>query len=198
MCRANEKLIVFSYAFDKFIKYQERVVTPQASIDEVFKSFSNTRLMKLLYCLCLESLVVDDSVDDAHLVMAKQNLFDFFGNFNALRNGPVLLDVYRALDIIPGFRYENGRFIGYDEEEIKVPAKLNDIVGQIDQAFERLERNLPTSLFLDRDKLVSLTHKLPIWTNTFIYSSEKMMSIQADDLKQEYIIYRQQQNDVQE
>lgn len=199
MCKANDKLIVFSYAFEKFINYQKRIATSQAFDDEVFKSFSNTRLMKLMYCLCLESLVVNDEVGDDDLVMADCNLFDFFGNFNALRNGPVLLDIYRALDIIPGFKYEDGSFIGFDEEtKITIPTRLDYIKTQINQAFDRLMKNLSVSIFMDRDKLVSLTHKLPIWTKTFIYSIEKTMSIQEEDLKQEYIVYRQLQNKDQE
>lgn len=199
MCKANDKLIVFSYAFDKFVDYQKRVAISQTSDDEVFKSFSNTRLMKLIYCLCLESLVDNDEVGDDDLVMAEYNLFDFFGNFNALRNGPVLLEIYRALDIIPGFKYENGRFIGFNEEtKIAIPTRLDYIKTQINIAFDRLIKNLSVSIFMDRDKLVSLTHKLPIWTNTFIYSLEKIMSIQRGDLKQEYIVYRQLLNKVQE
>lgn len=195
MCKANDKLIVFSYTFDKFINFQKEIATSQGLDDDVFKSFSNTRLMKLIYCLCLESLVVDDKVNDHELNMTQSNLFDFFGNFSALRNGPVLMDIYRALDIIPGFKYENGSFVGFNEEtKIEIPPRLNDIKTKIDQAFDRLVKNTSTSILMDRDKLVSLTHKLPIWTHTFIYSLEKTMSIQREDLKQEYIVYRQLQN----
>ena len=131
MCRANDKLIAFSYVFDKFVEYQRNEVTPHWSDSEIIQSFSNTRLMKLLYCLCLESIHKENELE-----FIETDLFSLCGEFSAFPNGPVLLDVYQSLDIVPGFRYENGRFVGYALERVQDTQKLKKIIGKFDETLE--------------------------------------------------------------
>lgn len=188
MCRANDKLIAFSYVFDKFVEYQRNEVTPHWSDSEIIQSFSNTRLMKLLYCLCLESIHKEKELE-----FNETNLFSLFGEFSAFPNGPVLLDVYQSLDIVPGFRYENGRFVGYASKRVQDIQKLNNIIEKFDEtleiSFRRLTARIGKELFGQREKLVELTHKLPIWIQTYLYAPKQNMSVNSHELLEEYEAY---------
>ncbi len=104
MCKAQDKLVIFSYILGELIKLQKDMIPEDSTKTngEILKTFSNTRIMKLLYCVCLESLYTSDN-DVANENIDPNNLFEELGAFTAFPNGPVLLDIYKALDIIPGF-----------------------------------------------------------------------------------------------
>ena len=188
MCKSNDKLIEFSYIFKCFFNYHKENIAQDATNSEIFETFSNTRLMKLLYFLCLESVNICGGDNDDSFEYNSENLFKYFGQFCAMPNGPVLLDIYRAMDIIPGFTYENGGFVAFNKRDINHSNILNKSL--IDRYFNAMISHMSNDLFRSRDKLVELTHDLPIWTNTFIYSSQKLMSIECDDLIDEYKEYR--------
>lgn len=197
MCKANDKLTLFSYSLGKLVELhkdfyrQSTQMNTVMSSDEALLSFSNTRIMKLLYCLCLESLGNDDEN------LRKDNLFGFFGAFSALPNGPVLLHVYEALDIVPGFVYKDGRFCQFrgpsDDVRSLVPKEFDEkypgVVQMVDKAAEGLREHMAPGLFMDRSKLVELTHQLPLWQETFLYKIKKEMSTTPQDLKREYEAY---------
>lgn len=187
MCRANDKLIVFNYVFNKFIEYHKSQEIKQMPESQVIETFSNTRLMKLLYLLCLESTKVKCEVGESEF--NSKNLFDFFKNFRAFPNGPVLLDIYQSFDIIPGFNYIDGKFVGRKENVSIFPEQLNYIKELIDISFDRLIKHIKFEIFASRDKLIELTHKLPIWVQTYIYSPKQSMSIEKEDLIEEYAAY---------
>ena len=78
MCKAKRKLEAFYYILTKFVARQKKITS--ASSDEskfreqIIDSFSNKRLMKLLYLLCLESIPSD---------FTGIGLFDIFDNMIA-------------------------------------------------------------------------------------------------------------------
>lgn len=197
MCKANDKLFLFSYILGRFVEIHREMTVSNGNAmpsKEILQSFSNTRIMKLLYCLCLESLTNLEEPQGENIRINQNNLFEFFGAFSALPNGPVLLHIYNALDIIPGFRYEEGHFQEQMlETQCLIPPKYRDryekIIHLIDNAVLGLQQNMKKELFMDRDKLVDLTHNLPLWKETFMYEANKEMSTTLQDLQREYEQY---------
>ena len=104
MCKIKSKLEVFRYILAKFVEYQMTLSSHENSNppEEIISTFSNKRLMKLLYLLCLESVPSDYS---------SGGLFDVFDNMIAYPNGPVEQDIYDGLGLIDGVKYENGRIV---------------------------------------------------------------------------------------
>lgn len=196
MCRANDKLTLFSYTLRKLVEVHKdfnQTGIPMSS-DEALSTFSNTRIMKLLYCLCLESWELSDNKDYEKTPGWSDNLFGFFGTFSALPNGPVSLQIYGALDIVPGFVYKDGHYCGFRELTADV---LNDFkkkypgaVEMVDKAVLGLRDHMSPEMFKDRNKLIELTHQLPIWQETFMFKPNKEMSISSYDLKLEYEAYK--------
>lgn len=64
----------------------------------------------------------------------------------------------------------------------------------VDDAIGRLKKNMNYELFKDREGLVDLTHQLPLWKETFMYKSNKEMSIAPQDLQREFQKYIELRN----
>lgn len=182
MCKENDRLNAFSYALEELVKIHKEKYG-LSSIQEALKSFSNTRIMKLFYCLCLESIVIKNEI------VSSIGLFELFGCFYAFPNGPVLRDIYYILDKVPGFKYEDGHFSKYEDGHISDMGVPDSYKILINDSVFKLFNNLGSGLFNDRNKLVELTHKLPLWRDAFLYKANKEMSIDPKDLKKEYDRY---------
>lgn len=184
MCKAQKKLKVFSYILGKFVELQKEKIPDYRDKpeSEILETFSNTRIMKLLYCLCLESLY------DPKGGINERNLFSILGAFTAFPNGPVVLDIYNALDIVPGFKYENGHFTTKTSNQtIELSREDTDL---IDNAIIRLKNRMSSDYFISRNKLIKLTHNLPIWIQTYIYNTNKEMTLDSAALNEEYTTYK--------
>lgn len=160
------------------------------SSEETLKTFSNTRIMKLLYCLCLESYGTGNK-EYGETPKPTDNLFGFFGRFTALPNGPVLLSLYRELDIVPGFVYKDGHYLCEKIDNVSdvLYSEHPYAVVMVDNAICELHKHMDSELFKDRNKLIELMFKLPIWQDTFMYRIDKLMSIDSYDIKREYSAY---------
>lgn len=117
------------------------------------------------------------------------------------------------LDKVPGFEYKDGHFCEFknslivleqridnlstlgrndklveliDNHTIIVPNSYRDI---IDSSINKLFTNLGMDVFKDRNKLVSLTHMLPLWKWAFLWDPTKKMSIKPTDLAKDYKKY---------
>ena len=182
MCIANEKLKYFSYILSQLINLQRRkdLHCELLNDSEILNRFSNTRIMKFLYCLCLESVDIKRDFDG-------KDLFDIFDEFYAYRNGPVEVDVYGYLDIIPGFTYNNGRFENLIRNEVSV---LNDenYTNLINKSIEGLNR-MSISTFNDQIKLIEITHNMLLWKEAYVYTNDKKMDLSKENLELEYQKY---------
>lgn len=180
MCKANRKLEAFRYILTKFVGRQKEL-TPASSDMEVFSSFSNKRLMKLLYLLCLESVSSDCS---------DVGLFNIFDNMIAYPNGPVEQDVYDGLRMISGVRCQDGKFI-------ELPCHDNGILKRelydiIDTAFEKLMNHIGGDSFSNTEYLIDIVHSLYLWPKAYVSSSTgKTMDIAIkDELEKEIKVYK--------
>lgn len=176
MCKAKRKLEAFYYILTKFVARQKKITS--ASSDEskfreqIIDSFSNKRLMKLLYLLCLESIPSD---------FTGIGLFDIFDNMIAYPNGPVEQDVYDGLELIPDVQYNEGKFIN-------LPAVFNGSLEtrcreMIDVAFEKLTQHINEEQFANTNYLIDIVHNLYLWPKTYVSSSESKL-IQVRDIEE--------------
>ena len=161
MCKANRKLEAFRYILTKFVGRQKEL-TPASSDGEIFSSFSNKRLMKLLYLLCLESVPFDDSDE--------KGLFEIFDNMIAYPNGPVEQDVYDGLELIPEVKYENGKLVNLSVEYSgSIEPRYREMVND---AFKKLVQHIDEKIFLETERLINIVHSLYLWPKTYVSSSE--------------------------
>lgn len=152
--------------------------------EEIISTFSNKRLMKLLYLLCLESVPSDYS---------SVGLFDVFDNMIAYPNGPVEQDIYDGLGLITGVKYENGRIV-----DLKDCGNINvsDFISQqIDDALKNLVDRIGLSKFTDTEYLINVVHSLYLWPKIYVSSSDsKSMRFSKDniqELKNEVKVYKE-------
>lgn len=175
MCNAQNKLEVFRYIITKFVARQKEL-TPTSSDVEVFGSFSNKRLMKLLYLLCLES--VPSNCSDV-------GLFKIFDNMIAYPNGPVEQDLYDGLGLIEGIQYRDGKFIKLPDRNTLIID--NNIQKIIDNAFNKLVNHLKGDKFSDTEYLINIVHSLYLWPKTYVSSSANMtMNIAINDENEKF------------
>lgn len=181
MCKAERKLEAFRYILTRFVAHQ-RVLTPASSDVEVFNSFSNKRLMKLLYLLCLES-VPYEGLDEI-------GLFKVFDNMIAYPYGPVEQDVYDGLWLIKGVEYKDGKFESLPNEDNGGDIE-HELQCSIDTAFDKLVDRLGNT-FLDTERLINIVHSLYLWPKTYVSSSDKSMDVNnKDELIKEKNVYKQ-------
>lgn len=179
MCKANRKLEAFHYILTKFVTRQKEL-TPASSDMEVFNSFSNKRLMKLLYLLCLESV---------HPERSDKGLFNIFDNMIAYPNGPVEQDVYDGLGLIDGVKCQDGKFIELpylDNKTLK-----SEYSNMIDLAFDKLVNHLKGNSFSNTDYLINVVHSLYLWPKTYVSSASKKMDTKFPELEKEIKAYRE-------
>lgn len=190
MCKAKVKLEAFTYILSRFVDYQ-REIDPASREKSYFdeklcESFSNKRLMKLLYLLCLESVSIENN---------DIGLFRIFDNMIAYPNGPVEQDVYDSLGLIQNAQYSNGRFKELPNTVINL--SNNELKAKIDDAFEKLKLHLSINDFLDRESLINIVHSLYLWSKTYISFSEessenkKMPVDKISELRNEKLLYNE-------
>lgn len=175
MCNFRKKKELFQYFVRKVVgRFLDINEDFQLKI-EVPEDFTNTKFMKLLYCLCLESYGEDTP---------SMELFDVFNNMKAYPRGPLEVDIYNSLSTIDGLKYEDGRI---------TEIAISEVIEQnehylIDHAVERLvERKL---LSKSADALIDITHQLPIWNETYNYVDDKRMKINFFSLEREWNAYK--------
>ena len=182
MCKANRKLEAFRYILTKFVEHQMKLSSASSdkpmTREDAISSFSNKRLMKLLYLLCIESVSVEDG----------KGLFAVFDNIIAYPNGPVEQDVYDGLGLIKGARYEDGKLLSFDYNT----GDRTAFHDKIDTVFSKLVTHLKIDVFCDTEKLIDIVHRLYLWPKTYFSSSEKSMSVDnIDELIKEKQTYEQ-------
>lgn len=182
MCKANRKLEAFRYVLTKFVAYQMKLTSASSdkpmTRDETLSSFSNKRLMKLLYLLCLESISIED----------EKGLFETFNNMIAYPNGPVEQDVYDGLGLIKGAKYEDGKLLSFDDN-IDIRTEHHN---KIDAAFDKLVNHLQDDDFCNTERLINIVHSLYLWPKTYVSSSDKLMDVNnKDELIKEKKAYEQ-------
>lgn len=165
MSITNKKINAFGYILTKFIIYQKEIESSIYSESDFCNKFSNKRLMKLLYLLCLESVSINEQ---------DCGLFNTFDRMIAYPNGPVEQDVYDGLHLVPFAVYQNGRFVKFPSTKECIDyykTELFDIKTKecIDDAFNKLKNTLSIKEFLDRDALIEKIHKLYLWTEVYLF-----------------------------
>lgn len=176
MCNLNKKLVLFDYTVEQFVKWDKEITNRQQGLDnEVLKSFSFTRFMKLLYFTCLESVNVENS---------DIGLFKIFRKFLAYENGPVEVDVYNNRSFL--FRYKfNGRFLERrkkEDEQKENEEKLYEVYSNklegykeekkaIDEAIKKLRKRNKDIFHMENTIfLVELSHNLKLWKSASFFS----------------------------
>lgn len=178
MCKANRKLEAFRYILTKFVAHQMKLASASSdksmSREDAIRSFSNKRLMKLLYLLCLESVPSDCS---------NVGLFEIFDNMIAYPNGPVEQDVYDGLGLIKGVKYENGRLLSFnDNVDTREVLYNKEPYNKIDTAFKKLLNHIKGDCFSNTEYLINIVHSLYLWPKTYVSSSaSKTMDIAIKD-----------------
>lgn len=182
MCNQQEKLPIFAYTLESLVKLQldyeyeqlgcaSQKDYPEEEYNRALKDFSNTRIMKLLYFTCLESVKgAGDNIDIG--------LFRYFDRFRAYERGPVEVDIYMLLSMIPGFVYLSGRCTSVNLGKLVAVAEQigPDIQRKIKDAIEGVKRVLSKEVFCDTQKLVDRSHMLPLW-NTARFDEGNEMNI---------------------
>lgn len=177
MCKATDKLKWFSYIlYELNLLYQNNINLADDKV-EVSTELTNKKIMKLLYFLCLESVVID----------ARDNLFSTFDNFVAYPKGPVEKDVYRYIDIIPNVIYQDSymKYITtrkFDTLDIERRNLINI-------SFNNLSNRLSSETIKDVNKLVEISHCSPSWINAYNFSIDKLMDL--SNLQEEYEKYEE-------
>lgn len=193
MCKYKTKLNAFGYILAKFVAHQLEIQVLQSSNEQLCSSFSNKRIMKLLYLLCLESISIDNK---------KCGLFEIFDRMIAYPNGPVEQDVYDGLHLIPFTTYKDGHFIklpNLDEckDYYKADQLEDSIKESIDNAFESLKCTLSNNEFFNRNLLIEKIHNLYLWSETYMFNSynERQMPVNNFDMiHKEYQRYKGKDN----
>lgn len=186
MCKANLKLQAFSYVLFKLVGLQ-RDMNPacrEKSDQEIIQMFSNTRLMKLLYLLCLEGYEEARRND-------REGSFFLFDRMLAYPNGIVEQDVYDALPLIPHTEYDGNHFIDIDSDILKKLENLPEY-RWINNAVGRLG-NLKSEIFNNQCLLIDLVHRLPNWRQVYSPLSLNAISIDDNTLSTELRKYREEE-----
>ncbi len=189
MCKAKLKLQAFSYVLVKLVELQKEMnpACSEESDQDVIQTFSNTRLMKLLYLLCLEGYE-NARADDRHV-----GSFFLFDRMLAYPNGAVEQDVYDGLPLIPHTTYNGEHFTDIDSETIKKESEsLGECKNSIDNAAEQL-RMLKPEIFNNQNLLIDLVHRLYIWPK--VYSSlspNVIMPLTNEEIEKELNKYREE------
>ncbi len=187
MCKAKLKLQAFSYVLLKLVELQREMdpACRDKSDRDVIQMFSNTRLMKLLYLLCLEGY--NDAKTKEHI-----GSFFLFDRMLAYPNGPVEQDVYDGLSIIPHTKYDGDHFTDIDSNAIKSDQYLSTTYKHwIDNAIGNMQRL--KDIFNNQNLLIDLVHRLYIWPK--VYSSLSLsvvMPLTDDEISKELQIYRKE------
>lgn len=115
MCKLRRKLLMFDYTVGKLVEWDTNRKLEDLSIDNINKSlanFSSVRLMKLLYFICLQSVIEKGELLESRTENGKEitlydrlDLFDLFDNFVALPMGPAEDDVYSNRTSLLRYRY---------------------------------------------------------------------------------------------
>lgn len=189
MCKAIDKMLVFSYMVDKLVDRQLNIENKNNDSSSsgmnnhqvksaIIKTFSNTRVMKLLYLICLESYKISKKKGND-----KYNLFNLFNDFYAYPNGPVCLDVYNQLEKTEIYEYKDGAFTGEYKKDSSINKNVESVENfdyfneVIDLSITYLLSDIGDETFLNRDKLVALTHKLPLWKHAYIYAKDYKLDV---------------------
>ena len=132
-------------------------------------TMTNTRVMKLLYCLCLESC-------EYSKYFGGSNLFKFFTAFKAYPKGPLEVELYNNIGALAGVSYKDGRIESCEQYVI-------DETNSIALMIRYICRSTRFGILLNKsvDELVELTHKLFIWREAMVCSNDKVMRTDRDD-----------------
>lgn len=177
MCNQQEKLPIFAYTLKSLVKLQldyeyeqlgraSQKDYPEEEYNRALEDFSNTRIMKLLYFTCLESVKEKDGKIDI-------GLFKYFDDFHAYERGPVEVDIYMLL---------SSSMASHDDVFSTVASELREmIVKAVD--------GLKTKIKEDTFKLVEWAHQLPLW-NRARFDKENEMFINQWTLSSELATYK--------
>ena len=194
MCIFNTKLKAFGYILSLFVAHQRRIAKEFCAMelydDKLCKTFSNKRIMKLLYLLCLESVSVKDR---------DCGLFNIFNKMIAYPYGPVEQDLYDSLNFIPLTTYKDGQFTKLPDldEYLHEVALTVEVKNSIDTAFEKLAKSLTKDDFLNRDELIKKIHNLCLWSRIYMFKSYDNRLMPVSDyeaIEEEIRCYRQNLN----
>lgn len=194
MCIFNTKLKAFGYILSLFVAHQIRIADEfyamELDDDKLCRTFSNKRIMKLLYLLCLESVSEKDR---------DCGLFKIFNKMIAYPYGPVEQDVYDSLGFIPLTTYKDGQFTKLPDLEnyLQEVPLTDDVKNSIDVAFEKLAKSLSKDDFLNRDELIKKIHNLCLWARIYMFKSYDNRLMPVSDyeaIEEEIRCYRQNFN----
>lgn len=227
MCKLRRKLLMFDYMIGKFVEWEnDNKALSELSQDEINNSLTKmtgVRSMKLLYFVCLSSIVKKinkDEIDKEEFDFENDNLFNLYNNFVAMPRGPVEDDVYSNRSMLLRFKFENGFWAVADKFDEYIPftypkvtmEHFNGVSGIktliLDEEMQRHENNRDSEVpliniksiidsgidylkeiidkfpFDDSDKLVNMTHSLPLW-NDYFRNEEKKYALTKSELVRE-------------
>lgn len=181
-------------------------------INACLKSFSGVRLMKMLYLICLNSVHEQTNniqptlfgLFDDYVAMPKGPVEDaVYSNRSVLLRYEFSNGVLKLIESYPEhfiFNYPNinpRRFnedglykLRIFEEEIMNPnnnhpneTSLNEYKNSIDTSIQAL-REMHDLPFQNVNKLIDITHKMPLW-NKFFNTEDRRFVLTLEDLKKE-------------
>lgn len=183
MCNQQEKLPIFAFTLKSLVELQLQYENGDSGLEKkdsekystedynrALKSFSNTRIMKLLYFTCLESVTEKEGK------IENIGLFEYFDNFRAYDRGPVEVDIYMLLSKISGFLYEAGQYVAINMDEIKsVVSQISpNVRNMVENAVAKLKEKFSKEIFTNTQKLVDRAHQLPLWNYARVVEGNKM------------------------
>lgn len=194
MCLLRKKLLLFDYTIGKLIEWDREVNKRKA--EESLLNFSNTRLMKCIYAICLMSVEGSKQLEDT--------IFKIFDDFVAYPKGPLEEEIYTnrssliRYDVLYNAELHKTRLIEnktYKEEFwvnyhlgleefttdsskalfrlIEKEQGLKNIIQKVDESIDKLSNwaNFP---FNDRIELINSTH-LGLWYDAYYNSTDKKL-----------------------
>lgn len=202
MCRIK-KTAAFEYVVTKLIgldlKNEDMAAmdpTKRKELNEKLSEYPMTRYMKLLYFLCLKDTQIEKDEQDTKKTFTDWDnlkttatLLNVFNNFEALRNGPVEVDIYnnrRYEGMFSLFTFEDDGKLKLRENDLDSKARsvLNetdeDIQKAVDGALEVLKQKsskiIPNKSILEQGTtaVVELSHNLDpkVWPACFFYDKQ--------------------------